>query len=201
MKARLLDPETTLFSEMDSSGRTITTLTGGTEFEFDKVQKKEGVDWVEAKLANGTAGYIKGDAKVFIIKKVELLDQVTEVREQPSEAAPVVRRMNKGQRFDLMEVVQGEGKDWVRIRDLAGSGGFVRGNVRIRDLSAPVASARPDASRDMLVGALWCIGGIVVTAVTYSAASNGGGTYFVAWGAILFGGLQFLRGAVNAARR
>ena len=43
------------------------------------------------------------------------------------------------------------------------------------------------------IGMLWCVGGIIVTAVTYSAAS-GGGTYFVAWGAILFGAIQALRG-------
>jgi hypothetical protein len=44
-------------------------------------------------------------------------------------------------------------------------------------------------------GMLWCIGGIVVTAMTFSlAASSGGGIFIIAWGAILFGGLQFLQG-------
>jgi hypothetical protein len=200
MKARLLDAETTLFADMDPAGRTITTLTDGTEFEFDKVHKKNGIDWVQAKLADGTAGYIKGDARVFTIKKVSLLDNEAEVREQPSGAAPVVRRISKGQNFDLLEVVQGDGKDWVRVRDHIGAIGLIPGNVKIRDVSAPVAAARPDASRDMLIGGLWCIGGTLVTLLTYKAASEGGGTYFVAWGAILFGGLQFLRGAINAAR-
>lgn len=47
----------------------------------------------------------------------------------------------------------------------------------------------------MLYGALWCIGGIMVTTATYSSAvAHGGGTYFVAWGAILFGAIQFLQG-------
>jgi hypothetical protein len=47
----------------------------------------------------------------------------------------------------------------------------------------------------MFYGAPWCIGGIAVTAVTDQAASNaGGGTYIIAWGAILFGAVQFLRG-------
>jgi hypothetical protein len=46
----------------------------------------------------------------------------------------------------------------------------------------------------MAVGLAVCVVGIVITAVTYSAASNGG-HYIVAWGAVLFGGLQFLRGA------
>ena len=53
----------------------------------------------------------------------------------------------------------------------------------------------PIVYRNMLIGALWCVGGIVVTAVTYSAASGpGGGTYVVTWGAIVFGFIRFLGG-------
>lgn len=51
--------------------------------------------------------------------------------------------------------------------------------------------------KNMLQGALWCLGGIVVTAATYSAASAGG-TYMVAWGAIIFGAIQFFRGVGQA---
>ncbi|MEI6900821.1 MAG: hypothetical protein WCL00_13160 [Bacteroidota bacterium] len=53
-------------------------------------------------------------------------------------------------------------------------------------------------ARNMIVGALWCIGGIIVTAVTYDAVKDTGGTYFVAWGAILFGALQFFKGVFQA---
>jgi hypothetical protein len=50
------------------------------------------------------------------------------------------------------------------------------------------------------IGLLWCIGGILVTAITYSMAS-GGGTYFVAWGAVVFGGYQALRGLFFALKQ
>jgi hypothetical protein len=53
------------------------------------------------------------------------------------------------------------------------------------------------AKKNMLYGALWCIGGIVVTAVTYSASSDGG-RYVVAWGAIVFGAIQFFRGLMHS---
>lgn len=62
---------------------------------------------------------------------------------------------------------------------------------------APAQAAGP---KNMLCGALWCIGGIVVTAATYSVASETGGRYIVAWGAILFGGLQFLQGLFQTCR-
>jgi hypothetical protein len=66
---------------------------------------------------------------------------------------------------------------------------------------APKAEPMPEdpmrsaAEKRMLYGALWCIGGILTTGATYVAASGpGGGRYVVAWGAIVFGAIQFFRG-------
>jgi hypothetical protein len=52
---------------------------------------------------------------------------------------------------------------------------------------------REAGARNIIVGAAWCVGGIAVTALTYELAS-GGGVFVVAWGAILFGGIQFIKG-------
>jgi hypothetical protein len=45
------------------------------------------------------------------------------------------------------------------------------------------------ANKDMMVGALWCVGGIIAT------MSMDGVLW---WGAILFGGIQFFRGLANS---
>ena len=45
------------------------------------------------------------------------------------------------------------------------------------------------ANKDMLYGALWCIGGTVAT------ISEVG---YIFWGAIVFGAIQFIRGASNS---
>jgi hypothetical protein len=50
--------------------------------------------------------------------------------------------------------------------------------------------------KNMLYGALWCIGGTIVTVVSLQSASRGG---VIAWGAILFGGIQFIRGVMQTA--
>ena len=55
------------------------------------------------------------------------------------------------------------------------------------------AIQRKKGLQNMLFGALWCIGGTIFTVVSYNAASSGG-TYVVTWGAILFGGIQFIKG-------
>jgi hypothetical protein len=48
---------------------------------------------------------------------------------------------------------------------------------------------RQRASKDMLYGGLWCVGGIILTAANIG---------FIFWGAILFGGIQFFRGLANS---
>jgi hypothetical protein len=53
------------------------------------------------------------------------------------------------------------------------------------------------AKKDMLHGGLWFGGGLLVTGITYSMATEGG-SYFMTWGAIIFGGFQFFKGLVRS---
>lgn len=70
----------------------------------------------------------------------------------------------------------------------------------INNMKEAQAQAHKEAGKkNMIFGALWCIGGILVTALTYQAASSGGGSYVVAWGAIVFGAIQFFRGVAQSA--
>lgn len=52
---------------------------------------------------------------------------------------------------------------------------------------------KDEARNTMIKGAFICIIGIVVTAFTYSMAS-GGGRYVVAYGAIIYGAIIFVKG-------
>ncbi|WGH76436.1 hypothetical protein P8625_04545 [Tenacibaculum tangerinum] len=47
------------------------------------------------------------------------------------------------------------------------------------------------AHKDMLYGALWCIGGFIATVADFG--------YFF-WGAIVFGAVQFFRGVFNSSK-
>ena len=55
-------------------------------------------------------------------------------------------------------------------------------------------ATRATGERNMLIGALLFLGGIIVTVVTFAAAVGSGGRYVVAWGAIIFGAGLFVRG-------
>jgi hypothetical protein len=51
------------------------------------------------------------------------------------------------------------------------------------------AAKKESANKDMLYGALWCVGGIIATAAHIG---------FIFWGAIIFGAIQFFKGVANA---
>jgi fructosamine-3-kinase len=61
-------------------------------------------------------------------------------------------------------------------------------NYIVEQLDQQINEARKTrAKKDMLYGALWCVGGLVLTLAHIG---------FIFWGAIIFGGIQFFRGVV-----
>ena len=59
----------------------------------------------------------------------------------------------------------------------------------VGELENPIQDARKaQAKKDMLHGGLWCVGGLALTLADVG---------FVFWGAILFGGIQFIKGVTN----
>jgi len=73
--------------------------------------------------------------------------------------------------------------------------------VRTAATSAtPLGYRPPDPMRNIAIGGTLFAIGTLVTALTYSGAQGrGGGTYIIAWGAMLFGGLQLLIGLGQTA--
>src|SRR5262249_10824158 len=69
------------------------------------------------------------------------------------------------------------------------------------DIEEMEAQRLKDAGRrNMRYGALWCISGLFLMALSClaMAAGVGGGRYILAWGVILFGSFQFIRGLIQA---
>jgi hypothetical protein len=85
-----------------------------------------------------------------------------------------------------------ENKNSVEVRDALVEKGLTHdaASTIVTNLEEQIAEARKDrANKDMLYGALWCVGGIIATAANIG---------FIFWGAILFGGIQFVKGLVNS---
>ena len=60
---------------------------------------------------------------------------------------------------------------------------------------ADKVAKRAHAARMMIVGGILCLVGIIITVATHDAAEeNGGGTYVIAYGPMIFGGIRFFQG-------
>ena len=84
------------------------------------------------------------------------------------------------------------GKDKETVKLELEKQGVDRNNAAtiVDSLEQEIGCAKKErANKDMLYGALWLIGGTVATVSDIGA---------IFWGAIVFGGFQFLKGAYNA---
>ena len=55
------------------------------------------------------------------------------------------------------------------------------------------------ARKNMLQGVLWCMGALLVTALTFSVTGEGE-MFIIAWGAAVLGSMQFFRGFFQYAK-
>lgn len=194
MIARLVDDRATIYAEPHHTSATVTELAQGDELEISGQTTSDGENWVAVILDGDRRGYMPGTARVFRYRLVRL-DQDAAMRAQPSDSADALAHYGPGAALMLVGTTVQDGQTWIEVRDSDGKSGFMPGATRLEG-ATPTAGARTVAAvakRNMLVGGLWCGGGLLVTLFTYMAAS-GGGTYVVAWGAIIFGGWQFLKG-------
>ena len=59
----------------------------------------------------------------------------------------------------------------------------------VAQISQQITDAKRErANKDMLYGALWCVGGLIATVADIG---------YIFWGAIVFGGIQFFKGVAN----
>ena len=80
-----------------------------------------------------------------------------------------------------------------RARPAATRGPDVESEEFIRRMSAERDEKRKSGIQEMVIGALFLVGGSIATIVSYNSTAPGG-TYFVWWGAMLFGGFDLIKG-------
>lgn len=190
MRARIIDPQVKLYSSPEANALSLATLVAGTEVEFGKTIKKDGKKWTEVLMPSGQKGYIPAETRIFPFRLGALLANNVPLYTQPSADSLVKATFSRNTKIYMTDVVRTENQDWVKVRDLSGNEGYISGRTPLRALAE---KSKALGRKNIISGALWCIGGIVVTVITYNAAS-GGGSYVVAWGAILFGFVQLIQG-------
>lgn len=193
MRAVTTDEKTPVYAQMEEQSITIATLEKGQEFDLGRVVKRKNVVWVEVKLDSGSSGYINGNAKIFAIKKVELLLDNVNIYAEPSSTSEVIKTINRGEIFETLRVEKQGEEHWVRVRDLKGNEGYIAGNTRIRIIPA---NSKLGARKTILFGLGLIAVGAVLTAIS-NMNNNQATTYYLSLGFLLFGFLQLMQGGMQ----
>jgi hypothetical protein len=194
MKAILTDETTRIFSEPKEESISIASVRKGEEMELGKVIRKKKEAWVEITLPSGAVGYIAGGTKIFVIKKVQLLNNTADVYESPSEASKVVKTYVKKDIFDAVGVEKVDNLDWVKVRDESGQIGYVRQNVKIKIYQVPSKSS---GKKLMITGGIFAGLGIVIFVSSLFQANPLGDSSFLTVGLVLLGGYQVFQGLMQ----
>lgn len=197
MKVRIIDQPVKVFSEADSHAISLTELPVGSEVELGGVKKKDGKTWVGVTLANDQKGFIPGDARIFQIKQAFLNQGNVNVYSEPSNLSAVKAQFKKKTRFFLTGTVNQDNQAWVKIRDLSGLEGFIEPKTRITVIHEAVKPTKAIGRKNMLYGALWFIGGTLITIITYFAAASRSGSYLVTWVPLSLESFSFCRDFFN----
>ena len=195
MYSVLMEASTPIYPKLESTSPS-SYAAAQTVIEIRKLFKKN--NRLEIRLPEGTTGYIAGETRVFTIKDVKLLQDQVEWHEGPSGTSLVREVLRKKTRGRLEGQVVADGETWARLRLENGEVGYINGKTRIQQQNTAKVEMVQNPGKDIAYGALWCVGGIVVTAVTYSSASSSpqGGTYFIVWGPVLYGRNSIAQGPV-----
>lgn len=193
MKARILDPQVKVYSSVDANAVSIATLPEGSEIEFGAPRKMSGKLWLPITLSTGQQAFIPGDTRVYVIRQGSLQQNDVELHAEPSAGSLIKQQLVRNSKVYILQVVKGEGLDWVKVRNESGNEGYISGDTRIRVIQQKTKAM---GRKNMLSGAMWLIAGLVMTFSGNSPAS-GSGFYLLGYGAILFGAVMLISGVVQ----
>ncbi len=190
MKAMVIDDQIKVYSSTDANSVSIASLPKGSEINYVGTKKSAGKMWIQIALSTGQPAFISGDTRIHIIREGSIMQNNVELHAQPSSESLVKSQLALKTKVFILEVVKGDGVDWVRVRDGSGSEGYIQGTTRIRlEQQRTKASGR----RSMVSGAMWLAAGLVIV-FSQSAQTPGGGYIYLGYGALAFGAIMFISG-------
>lgn len=189
MKAKTVDEFTPVYSLPDATVNVMFELAAGEELT---VTGNSNPSWVSITTLDGRIGYIPRKSHLFPIREVALKQHQAAVMAQPDHSSQVIYTMLKGETFIMNGVLKNEAGEWVEIKYIGNQTGFIQGSTKIKKVIS-----KETAYKNMGIGALISIIGIVVSVGSYDSVVKTGGAYIIALGAILFGVIRFFRGAAQ----
>ncbi len=177
----LLNQDEVLAYEQCSKDAPVThRFVRGDAFCILDVVKDVSGSWIRIRDTQGAQGYMDGD--VLILTVAKLKDGIATDMGSGSSRAAILKALLKA-----------------RIPEQTAERLITEVEQAVVEYKATPEGKRQMAAaygRRMFIGLLWAAGGTALTVWGYQSASSsrGGGRYFVFWGAIIFGVIEFFRG-------
>jgi hypothetical protein len=182
-----------VYSSTDANSVSIATLPEGSEIEFGGAKRKAGKVWVPITLSTGQQAFIPGDTHIFVIREGSLLQNNVDLHAEPSSGSLIKSQLARNAKVYILQVVKGEGQDWVRVRDTSRSEGYIPGETRIRVVQQ---KTKASGRKNMITGTMWLVAGVVII-FSNSTTTAGSSFSLLGYGAILFGAVMLISGIVQ----
>ncbi len=193
MKIKILQENVPVYTQVDSESAPTRMLQVGDFAEVGKQVSKRGKKWVEITMTDGTKGFIPADTRSFALLQATI-NQPKASLYGTAARGPVVKELKRGTVIQFQDVVQQNNETWIYVQDASGQMGYLEGSTKIMRKDKVT---KKTGINNMLVGGAFFVVGLIVTIGSYSAATSGGGTYYLCWGAIIFGLIQFIQGFIQ----
>jgi uncharacterized protein YgiM (DUF1202 family) len=194
MKGILVEEEIKVFAEPSDQTLSITSIRKGEEFELGKVTKKKKEVWVEVTLSSGQTGFISGETKIFVIKKVQFFGDGIEAHESPSKDSPVIKTYPKKTVVTAVGYESDDAKGWVKILDADGLTGYVRGESKIRVFQEPT---KENGKKQMYTGGMFAILAAAFYIFSISKAQSTSNMSILIVAVFAFGLMQLVQGILE----
>jgi hypothetical protein len=137
MKFQVLQEEIPVYPEMRLDMPPMRILRLGDQGEIgNKMPVRNGQAWVEIFLPDKTRGYANAFSPVFLFKRVVTNQPATRFYKTPGHGM-VIATLKKGAQLDFLNPVIHNGESWIRVKDRAGTTGYIEANTRTLQKARP----------------------------------------------------------------
>lgn len=192
MKIKIVQETAPFYPQPDPNSGPVRTLNRGDVGEFGSVKRAGGKQWVEVTMLDGSRGYLPGETRIFSLIRA-MLNRKTPLY-ATADKSMVKMELPRKTMINFLDLMEANGQQWIYIQDASGNQGYIEGNTSITRKD-PIT--KKTGLNNMLVGGAFFVLGLIVTLATYSQALSRGGTYYLCWGAIIFGVIQFIQGLIQ----
>ena len=192
MRAIMTEESVRVYSEASEGAISIFSLRKGDEVETGKVIRKKKESWVEVTLDGGQTGYISGQTRIFVVRKIELMTE-TELFETASEGATLVKALPKGTIVSAIGVAKEDKNTWYLVREENGGQGYVNGRSKYKVYQEATTGG---GKKLIITGGVFAVMGLVFLFVSMSQQSTSSSLFLIV-GLIGLGLVQVVQGVLQ----